>query len=111
MPLNNVIVISDNMAKLFYISEVKNISIIIADGGTFPTFPAHLQHLQHLHGTLSRFVPRPSFLTGVVGHSHPSVGREGTNRVRWPVSKKPVSTKPILTYVSLPFDVSKRWLI
>ena len=44
---------------------------------------------------------RPSFLTGVVGQSQPSVGREGTNRVRWPVSKKLI----FLTYVSLPFDV------
>ena len=33
--------------------------------------------------------PRPSFLTGVVGHGQPSVRREGPNRVRWPVSKKP----------------------
>ena len=50
--------------------------------------------------------PRPTFLTGVVGHSQPSVGWEGTNRVRWQVSKTPVSSKPIfLTYVSLPFDV------
>ena len=37
----------------------------------------------------------PSFLTGVVGQSQPSVGREGTSRVRWPVSKRPMSTKPI----------------
>ena len=50
--------------------------------------------------------PRLAFLTGVVGHSQPSVGREGTNRVRWPVSKKPMSTRPIfLTCTSLPFDV------
>ena len=35
-------------------------------------------------------IPRPSFLTGAVGHRQPSVGREGTNRVRWLVSKKPV---------------------
>ena len=50
--------------------------------------------------------PRPSFLTGVVGQSQPSVRREGTNRVHWPVSKNSVSTEPIfLTYVSLPFDV------
>ena len=38
-----------------------------------------------------RCVPRPSFLTGVVGQSQPSVGREGPNRVRWPVSKRSVS--------------------
>ena len=58
---------------------------------------------------LSRFGPRPSFLTGVVGHSQPSVGREGTiTRVRWLVSKNPMSTKPIcLTFVSLPFDFKK----
>ena len=31
--------------------------------------------------------PRPSFLTGVVGQSQPSVGQEGTNRIRWLVSK------------------------
>ena len=39
-------------------------------------------------------------------------GWEGTNRVRWPVSKKLVSTKPIcLTYVSFPFDVrQEKWL-
>ena len=44
-----------------------------------------------------------------VTQSQPSVGREGPNRVRWPVSKKPVSTKPIfLTYVSLPFDVYRQ---
>ena len=50
--------------------------------------------------------PRPSFLTGVVGQSQPSVGGEGTNRVHWPVSKKTVSTKTMfLTYVGLPFDV------
>ena len=57
---------------------------------------------------LSRFVPRPSCLTGVVGQgqSQPSVGREGTNRVCWPVSKKPMSTKPVfLTSVRLPLDV------
>ena len=55
---------------------------------------------------LSRVVPRPSFPTGVVGQS--TVCRTGGNynRVRWPVSKKSVSTKPIfVTYVSLPFDV------
>ena len=48
--------------------------------------------------------PRPSFLTGVVGQSQPSVGREGTNRVRWPVNKRPTSTKTIiglLTYTSV----------
>ena len=40
------------------------------------------------------------------GCCQPSVGREGTNRVRWLVSKKPVSTKSILlTCFSLPFDV------
>ena len=51
-------------------------------------------------------MPRPSFLTGVVSHSQPSVGREGTNRVLWPVSEKTMSPKPIcLEYVSLPFDV------
>ena len=50
--------------------------------------------------------PRPSVLTGVVRQSQPSVGREGTNRVRWPVSKKSISTKTILLmYVSLLFDV------
>ena len=37
--------------------------------------------------------PRLSFLMGVVGQSQPSVGWEGPNRVRWPVSKKPISTK------------------
>ena len=58
--------------------------------------------------------PRPSFLwpTVVVGHSQPSVGREGPNRVRWPVSKKAMSTEPIfLTDVSLLFDVHhQKWL-
>ena len=40
------------------------------------------------------FVPRLSFLTVVVGHSQPSVEREGPNRVRWPVSKRYImSTK------------------
>ena len=35
--------------------------------------------------------------------SLPSLGRDRTNRVRWPVSEKPISTKPIfLMYVSLP---------
>ena len=53
--------------------------------------------------------PRPSFLTGVVGQSQPSVGREGTNRAHWPVSKRPLSTEPIyLTYVSLSFDVRQK---
>ena len=39
----------------------------------------------------------------VVGQSQPSVGWEGPNRVRWPISNKSVLTKkPIfLTYVSL----------
>ena len=46
---------------------------------------------------LSRFVPCPSFLISVVVHCQPSVGREGTNRVHWPVSKKPVSTKQSVT--------------
>ena len=43
--------------------------------------------------------PCPSFLTGVVGQSQPSVGREGSNRVRWPVRGKSMSTKPVFTYV------------
>ena len=60
---------------------------------------------------LSRFVPRPSFPTGVVSHSQPSVGRGGPNRVRWPVSKKPVSTMSIfLMYASLPFAVRQEKL-
>ena len=50
------------------------------------------------HQPMSRFVPRPSFLTSVGGQSEPSVRWEGTNRVRWPVSKKPMSSKPILTF-------------
>ena len=40
-----------------------------------------------------------------------SFGREGTNRARWPVSKRPMSTKPIfLTYfeISLPFDIRQK---
>ena len=37
--------------------------------------------------TTEPICPRPSFLTGVVGQGQPSVGREGTNRVRWLVSK------------------------
>ena len=53
---------------------------------------------------LSPFPPVP--LTGVVGQSQPSVGQEGTNRVRWPISKKRMSTQSICpTYASLPFDV------
>ena len=52
------------------------------------------------------FFPHPSFHMGVVGQSQPSVRWEGTNRVHWPVSKKPMSTKLIfLMYVSLPFDI------
>ena len=61
---------------------------------------------------LNRFVPRPSFLTIVVGQSQPSVGQEGPNRVHWPVSKMPVSTKPLfLRYDSLPFDVREEKLL
>ena len=56
---------------------------------------------------LRRFFPRPSFLTDVVGQSQPSVGREGTNRVRWPVSEKPVSTKPFLRIMFLRTPVSR----
>ena len=48
----------------------------------------------------------PSLQMGVVGQSQPSVGREGTNRVHWQVTKKPMPTKTIvLADVSLPFDV------
>ena len=56
--------------------------------------------------------PCPSFLSGVVGQSQPSVGGEGTKHVRWPVSKKPMSTKPILlTYISLSFNIrQEKWL-
>ena len=42
--------------------------------------------------------PDPSGYTTV----NASVGREGPNRVHWPVSKKPVSTKSMfLTYMSV----------
>ena len=55
---------------------------------------------------LSRFVPRPYLLTGVVGQSQPSVGREGTDPVRWPVSNKSVSTVGNCSSVPpCPFDV------
>ena len=53
----------------------------------------------------SRFVPRPSFLTGVVGQSQLAVGREGTNRVRWSVSTMLSTKSMFLTYASLPFYV------
>ena len=57
-------------------------------------------------------IPRKGFVLRnknycIVLYCQPSVGREGTNRVRWPVSKtkKPMSTKSVfLTYVSLLFD-------
>ena len=48
------------------------------------------------HTCLEREKHWSSFLMGVVGQSQPSVRREGPNRVRWPVSKKPMSTKPIV---------------
>ena len=63
---------------------------------------------------LARFVPCLYFLAGVVGQSQPSVGREGINRVRCPVSKMPMpmSTKPIFlgTSVSLLTYVNKKRL-
>ena len=39
-----------------------------------------------------------------IGQSQPSIGREGTNGVRWPVCKKQLLAI-FLAYVSLPFDV------
>ena len=60
-----------------------------------------MKHVALRSCPLSRFVPRPSFLAGVVGHSQPSVRREGPNRVRWPVRKKPVSTKPLCFFLRM----------
>ena len=51
---------------------------------------------------LNRFVTRPSFLTGVVGQSQPSVGREELTVSAGRLAKKPTSTKSIfLAYTSV----------